>query len=138
MTTPDPKSPISTNPIPTDRELTILQVLWDRGEATVREVYEALRDDLPIVQNTVQAFLRTMTEKGLVAFRAEGRSFVYRAVGEPNATRRGLLGRVLDRAYDGAIDQLVEGAVGISPPTREERDRIRALLDRLEAEEGGQ
>ena len=126
-----------TDPVPTDRELTILQVLWDRGEATVRQVYEALRDDLPIVQNTVQAFLRTMAEKGLVSFRSEGRSFVYRATSEPDATRRGLLGRVLNRAYDGAIDQLVEGAVGISPPTREERDRIRALLDRLEAEEGG-
>lgn len=137
MTTPDPKNPVPASPVPTDRELTILQVLWDRNEATVREVYEALRDDLPIVQNTVQAFLRTMTEKGLVAFRTEGRSFIYRAVGEPDATRRGLLGRVLDRAYDGAIDQLVEGAVGISPPTREERDRIRALLDRLEAEEAG-
>lgn len=123
------------NPIPTDRELSILQVLWDRGEATVRQVYEALRDDIPIVQNTAQAFLRTMAEKGLVTFRTEGRSFVYQAAIEPDVTRRGLLGRVLDRAYDGAIDQLVEGAVGIAKPTREERNRIRALLDRLEAEE---
>lgn len=127
-----------TSAVPTDREFTILRVLWDRGEATVRQVYEALREDLPIVQNTVQAFLRTMAEKELVTFRTEGRSFVYRAAIEPDATRRGLLGRVLDRAYDGAIDQLVEGAVGLSRPTREERDRIRALLDRLEAEEDGQ
>ncbi|MEM1450676.1 MAG: BlaI/MecI/CopY family transcriptional regulator [Planctomycetota bacterium] len=122
-------------PVPTDRELTILRVLWARGEATVREVYEALRDDLPIVQNTVQAFLRAMADKGLVTFRTEGRSFVYRATVEPETTRRGLLGRVLDRAYDGAIDQLVEGAVGIQRPSRDERDRIRALLDRLDASE---
>ena len=45
---------------PTERELDILKVLWDRGEATVRDVYEELRQRLPIVQNTVQAFLRTM------------------------------------------------------------------------------
>ncbi|MEM6571968.1 MAG: BlaI/MecI/CopY family transcriptional regulator, partial [Planctomycetota bacterium] len=70
-------------PVPTDRELTILRVLWGRGEATVRDVYEALRDDLPIVQNTVQAFLRAMADKGLVTFRTEGRSFVYRATVEP-------------------------------------------------------
>ena len=47
-------------PQPTERELAILKVLWDRGEATVQEVYRTLRDELPIVQNTVQAFLRTM------------------------------------------------------------------------------
>ena len=122
-------------PVPPARELTILRVLWGRGEATVRDVYEALRDDLPIVQNTVQAFLRAMADKGLVTFRTEGRSFVYRATVEPETTRRGLLGRVLDRAYDGAIDQLVEGAVGIQRPSRDERDRIRALLDRLDASE---
>ncbi|MEM9382207.1 MAG: BlaI/MecI/CopY family transcriptional regulator [Planctomycetota bacterium] len=122
-------------PIPTDRELTILRVLWARGEATVREVHEALRDDLPIVQNTIQAFLRSMADKGLVSFRTEGRSFVYRSAVAPEATRRGLLGRVLERAYDGAIDQLVQGAVDLQAPSREERQRIRALLDRLDAGE---
>ncbi|MBM4063491.1 MAG: BlaI/MecI/CopY family transcriptional regulator, partial [Planctomycetes bacterium] len=49
-------------PEPTDRELLLLKVLWDRGEATVREVYEALRGEVPIVQNTVQAFLRLMEQ----------------------------------------------------------------------------
>ena len=46
---------------PTDRELDVLKVLWSREEATVRQVYEVLREELDIVQNTVQAFLRTMT-----------------------------------------------------------------------------
>lgn len=121
--------------VPTDRELTILRALWARKEATVRQVYEDLREDLPIVQNTVQAFLRTMADKGLVTFRKEGRTFVYRPAVAPEATRQGLLGRVLERAYDGAIDQLVAGAVGIRPPSRDERERIRELLDRLEMEE---
>ena len=56
----------SVPPEPTERELQILKVLWEQGEASVRQVYEALRDELPIVQNTVQAFLRTMEAKGLV------------------------------------------------------------------------
>ncbi len=72
---------------PTGRELAILKVLWVRGEATVREVYEALRDDLGIVQNTVQAFLRTMTDKGLVEHRTVGRSFVYRATVERHSLK---------------------------------------------------
>ena len=75
---------------PTPRELAILKVLWDRGEATVRHVYEALRQDLPIVQNTVQAFLRTMEDKGLVSHRTEGRTFVYRATTPRDATSKNL------------------------------------------------
>ena len=117
---------------PTKRELAILKVLWDRGEATVREVWEDLAAELPIVQNTVQAFLRTMTEKGLVTHRTEGRSFVYRATVTPEATRGTLLERVLQRAYDGALDRLVEGAIGLKRPSAEEIARLRELLDRAE------
>lgn len=120
-----------TAPVPTDRELAILKVLWRRGEATVRQVYEELRDELPIVQNTVQAFLRTMTEKGLVTHRTEGRTFVYRAAVAPEPTRRELLHRVLERAFDGAVDRLVAGALDLRPPSPEELARLRELLDEL-------
>ena len=124
-------------PDPTDRELALLKVLWDREEASVRQIYEALREDLPIVQNTVQAFLRTMTHKGLVTYRTEGRSFVYRAAIEPDATRRGLLERVLTSAYDGALDQLVEGAMSIKAPSQEELDKLQSLLTRMQAQAKG-
>jgi len=119
-------------PEPTERELRVLRVLWRHGEATVRQVYEELRDELGIVQNTVQAFLRTMTEKGLVTFRRDGRTFVYRAVALPLETRRRLLDRVLDHAFDGALDQLVASAVASRPPTTAECARLRQLLDAIE------
>ena len=111
-------------------------MLWKHGEATVRTVYEDLRDELPIVQNTVQAFLRTMTEKGLVTYRTEGRSFVYRAAVPAETTRGNLLERVLQRAYDGALDRLVEGAIGLKPPSAEELARLRSLLDAVERDHG--
>ncbi len=122
-------------PTPTDRELAILDVLWSRGEATVRAVYEELRQELPIVQNTVQAFLRTMTEKGLVTYRVEGRSFVYRAALSPDEGRGSVLNRVLTRAYDGAIDRLVAGAISLKRPSSEELARLRELLDEVEREQ---
>ena len=121
-------------PPPTDRELAILDVLWEHEEATVRTVYEVLRKELPIVQNTVQAFLRTMTEKGLVTYRSEGRSFVYRAAVSPETARGSLLERVLQSAYDGAVDRLVEGAFGLRKPSPEELARVRRLLDDLEGD----
>jgi predicted transcriptional regulator len=113
---------------PTRRELAILKVLWDRGEASVREVHEALRDEIPIVQNTVQAFLRTMESKGLVTHRTEGRTFIYRPTREKDQTSRRLLSGLLDKVFDGAIDQLVESALSLRSPTPEELARLRALV----------
>ena len=120
---------------PTERELQILKVLWDRGEATVREVHEDLRH-LPIVQNTVQAFLRIMEGKGLVAHRTAGRSFVYRALRKRERTTKELLSGVLDGVFDGALDALVTSAFALKPPNAAELDRLRELLAKHEARRG--
>lgn len=120
---------------PTRRELMILKVLWDRGEASVREVHDALRDDIPIVQNTVQAFLRTMEAKGIVTHRVDGRTFVYRPVRPKEQTSRKLLSGLLDRVFDGALDQLVASALSLRAPTPEELERLRTLVS--ESEEAG-
>ena len=121
-------------PTPTERELQILKVLWDRGEASVREVYEAMRaaaaegGGAPIAQNTVQAFLRTMEDKGLVRHRTEGRTFIYQPVHRPQDTKQKLVSRVLHRVFDGALDQLVQSALSLGRPTDEELDRLEALI----------
>ncbi|MCA8954062.1 MAG: BlaI/MecI/CopY family transcriptional regulator [Planctomycetes bacterium] len=124
---------MSELPEPTERELRILKVLWARGEGTVREVYEALRDEVPIVQNTVQAFLRTMEDKGLVTHRSEGRTFVYRAVMSGERTKKNLLGGLLDSVFDGALDQLVASALQAKKPSRDELARLRQLLAEAES-----
>lgn len=125
---------------PTNRELEILKILWERGEASVREVYEAMRaQDLPIAQNTVQAFLRTMEEKkGLVRHRAEGRTFIYRPVLRREDNKRRMLSRVLHRVFDGAIDQLVQSALSLRSPTPEELAKLEAILaDAAKGKPGG-
>ena len=122
---------------PTERELQILKVLWERGEATVREVYEVLREELPIVQNTVQAFLRTMEAKGLVRHRTAGRSFVYRPVHQDHRTKKTMVQSLLDAAFDGAVDQLVASAFQARPPSRAEIDRLKELLAQAERDAKG-
>jgi predicted transcriptional regulator len=116
------------DPTPTERELEILKVLWDRGEATVRAVYEEMSRHAPIVQNTVQAFLRTMEDKGLVTHRLEGRTFIYKPVLKPQDTKQKLVSRVLHRVFDGAIDQLVQSALSLRKPTDEELAKLEALI----------
>ena len=113
---------------PTERELEILKILWDRREATVREVYDEMSRHAPIVQNTVQAFLRTMEDKGLVKHRLEGRTFVYQPLLRPQDTKQKLVSRVLHRVFDGAIDQLVQSALALRKPTPEELAKLEALI----------
>jgi predicted transcriptional regulator len=126
-----------TAPEPTERELQILKVLWERGEATVREVYEALRDDVPIVQNTVQAFLRLMEEKGLVSHRTEGRTFVYRPTSSGARTKKDLLSGLLANVFDGALDELVASALAAKKPSASELARLRELLEQAQRQRGG-
>tara|TARA_R110002096_G_scaffold139452_3_gene293805 strand:- start:3765 stop:4208 length:444 start_codon:yes stop_codon:yes gene_type:complete len=122
---------------PTDGELEILKVLWDLGEGSVRQVHAELGADRGIVQSTVQAFLRTMEAKGLVDHRTVGRSFLYRAVRGREETERGLVGGLLDRAFDGAIDQLVARAFDVQQPPAAALRQLRQLLDHAEARERG-
>ena len=119
-------------PNPTKRELAILRILWDLQEATVRQVYEEARKDHPIVQNTVQAFLRTMEQKGLVTHRSEGRAFIYRPVLPKDKAGRRLLSGLLDQVFDGAVDQLVQSALSLRRPSKSELDRLRALVREVE------
>ena len=122
-------------PLPTDRELAILQVLWDREEATARQIHEDLAKDLPIVQNTVQTFLRVLLAKGLVSFRREGRQFIYKAEVDPEPTQQGLLNRVLEDVYRGSVDQLVAGALSLRSLDRSEIEGLQKLLSELEERE---
>lgn len=121
-------SPMTAEPTPTERELEILKILWQSGEATVREVHRQISRSLPMVQNTVQSFLRTMEEKGLVRHRVEGRTFIYRPVLPRDKTNQRLVSRLLQRAFDGAVDQLVQSVLSLEQATPEELARLEALI----------
>ncbi|MHC4400589.1 MAG: BlaI/MecI/CopY family transcriptional regulator [Planctomycetota bacterium] len=119
---------MTTEPSPTERELELLKILWERGEATVREVYEEIRRRLPLAQNTVQSFLRTMEEKGFVRHRVDGRTFIYQPVFPREQTNQRLVSRLLERAFDGAVDQLVQSALSLRQPTPDELAKLEALI----------
>ena len=120
---------------PTDRELDILKILWSRGESTVREVYEQLREEAPIVQNTVQSLLRTMEQKGLVAHRLKKRAFVYRPRNQKDQTVRGMAGRLLDSVFGGAMDQLVDCLFSHRRPNEHELRRLEELVEAAKAKD---
>src|SRR5215510_12275903 len=92
---------------PTEREMEILKILWEMGEASVRQVFDVMRAREDIAQNTVQTFLRIMADKGLVSHKVDGRTFIYK----PNYSREKSVSRFIDRVFDGAVNELVMNAI---------------------------
>ena|SRR5215212_8727214 len=121
-------------PRPTDAELAILRVLWDRGASTVREVHEALATAQDTGYTTVLKLLQIMTDKGLVLRDESQRAHVYRARVSAQRTQRQLLADLMDRAFGGSSAQLVVQALSGRKTSTKELNEIRSLLDRLEGE----
>ena len=109
---------------PTERELEILKILWSRGTATVREVYEEMRLTDNIAKTTTQTISRLMEDKGLVKHRTQGRSFVY----EPLYSRQRTLSRFLNRIFDGAVDQLMVNALKVKRLSDEEMAALEDII----------
>jgi predicted transcriptional regulator len=121
-----------SSPRPTDGELAILHVLWQRGPSTVREVHEQLARAPRIGYTTVLKLLQIMTEKGLVARDESQRSHVYEPRVSEEAAQRQLVSDLLDKAFRGSASQLVMRALAAKPASADELSEIRRLLKQLE------
>jgi len=121
-------------PRPTDAELAILSVLWERGPSTVRDVHDELSRTQATGYTTVLKLLQIMTEKGLVVRDESQRAHIYEARHSEQRTQRQLLGDLLDRAFGGSPAKLVMQALSGRKTSAEELSAIRELLDRLEGE----
>jgi predicted transcriptional regulator len=121
-----------TSSRPTDAELSILRVLWDRGPSTVREVHERLSATQETGYTTVLKFMQIMHEKGLVARDDRNRAHIYVAAVSEEAVQTNLVRSLLERAFKGSAETLVLRALSIKPSTPEELAAIRAILDNLE------
>lgn len=119
---------------PTDAELAILQVLWDSGPSTVREVHDKLTHSGKIGYTTVLKTLQIMTDKGLVRRDESQRAHVYEARRSQEQTQKRLLGDLLERAYRGSAGKLVVQALSSKRASKEEIEEIRKLLDQMSGE----
>ena len=117
---------------PTDLELEILKVLWDRGPSTVSQVREVMELTRPIAYTTVLKTLQVMTEKQLVVPDRSQRAYIYQAKESHSTVARRLVGDLLHRVLDGSTPQLVLHALAHRKAKPEELDEIRRLLDEAE------
>lgn len=117
-------------PKPTEGELELLRVLWEKKSATVRELYEAVNQDRPVVYTSVLKLLQIMTEKGLVRRDEESKAHIYRANVTQEATQDRFLKDLSQRLFAGSAAQLALHALAMESASEEELQEIRQLLEK--------
>jgi BlaI family transcriptional regulator, penicillinase repressor len=116
----------------TPRELAIMQVVWEQGNVTVRDVHEALNRERKVAYTTVMTLMGILTTKGFLTRRESERAYVY----SPTRPRQQVVGRLVrdfvDRVFDGAAHPLLLHLVRHEKLTPAERKELRRLIDTLE------
>ncbi len=123
------KTAIPEQPAPTDAELGVLRVLWDRGASTVREVFDVIAGGKAVGYTTVLKQMQVMHQKGLLTRSERFRSHVYEPAVERSVTQRQLASTILQQAFDGSARGLLQSALAGRKVDATELDEIRALLD---------
>lgn len=118
----------------TPPQLEILRVLWQRTEATVIEIHQALRSERELAMTTVATLLSRLEKRGLVAYRTEGRQYVYRAVLQQQDARQHVLGEVTKGLFAGDVPTMVSQLLSSHEMRPGDLARVRELIDAKEQE----
>ena len=119
---------------PTDRELTILRILWDNGPSTVRQVNEAMNEDENTGYTTTLKLMQIMAEKGLVRRDDSQFKHIYRPALTEEKAQKQLVGDLLERAFSGSAEKLVMRALSAKKVSAKELASIRKMLDEFEGQ----
>ena len=112
-----------------DLQLRIMKVVWDRREATVAEVLDALDDaDTSLAYTTIATMLRKMEVRGLVSHRAEGRSFIYAPEVAAKDVSRSMADHLVDRLFEGSLFEAVNHLLTTREVSRDELRQLEKLI----------
>jgi predicted transcriptional regulator len=120
---------------PTESELEILRVLWEKGPSTVRLVNETLNQEKVTGYTTTLKLMQIMAQKGIVTRDETSRTHVYKPAIERIKVQETLLNKLVDAAFSGSASQLVMQALGQGKTSKAELEEIKKLIEQLE---GGQ
>ncbi len=117
---------------PTDSELEILNILWEKGPSTVRDVHEVLERSKEAGYTTTLKLMQIMHDKKLLVRDETARSHVYTANISQQKTQGQLVKKFIDNVFNGSASQLVMQALGNHKANKKELDEIRNLLAEME------
>lgn len=115
-------------------QLAIMRVIWNRGEATVSDVREALREDRGLALTTVATMLKRLEARGIVGHRMDGRQFVYRALVTEDLVKRTMVGELTSRLFRGDPLALVSHLITEHEIDPDELPRLARLIDEAAAD----
>lgn len=118
-------------PKPTESELEILQILWQKGQATVREVHEEITQVKEAGYTTTLKIMQIMAEKGLVVRNEDSRTHIYQAAVQEEDMQKTLLDKFIDTTFRGSAMKLVMQALGNHQTSPEELAEIQRLIDAM-------
>ena len=116
----------------TRQELTIMKIVWKLGNATVRDVYEALREHRKIAYTTVMTMMRIMEGKGHLSKWQEGRAYVYKSTHPKQQVVKGMVREFVDRVFEGSSEALVSEALEDCGIPAADRKRIKQMIQKKE------
>lgn len=125
-------SPNKHLPKPTEKELEILRIVWEKGPISVKDVHELLGGDVANGYTTILKLMQIMHEKGHLARQKAGKLHLYKAVVSQENTQQQLLDRMIDTVFSGSAADLVMSALGNRKSSKDELQAIREYLDQLE------
>ena len=120
---------------PTEKELEILQILWNKGPVAVKDVHDEMGGEESNGYTTILKLMQIMHEKGLVTRQKSGKLHLYKAVPTQENTRQQMLDKMINTIFQGSASQLVMSALGTNKSSKEELQRIRQYLEKLEGGE---
>lgn len=124
-------------PLPSDAQWDVMNIIWQRGEATVGEVWQAFSVRRPVARNTVLTLVARLEEKGWLRRRAEGNVLRYSATVPRQTALRQIARRLVDTAFQGSAEGLIMTLLDDSDLSQGESDRIRAMLEKARREKKG-
>ena len=116
-------------PRPTEAELELLNMLWENGPATVRDLHQAISVKRAIGYTSVLKLLQIMTDKGLVEREESGKAHIYRPVGTRQQTQSQMVRDMSERVFSGSAAALAMHALSTQPVSDQELDELRRLIE---------
>ena len=116
----------------TELQLAILRVIWDRSEATVQDIWEALHAERGLAQTTVATMLSRLERRGVVTRRAQARQYQYRAAVTEQEVQHSMVGELTERLFDGDVTALVQHLLSGEDVSPGDIAKIRDMIARVE------
>ena len=119
----------------TELQLAILRILWERGEATVQDIWEALHPERGLAQTTVATMLSRLERRAVVTRQAQARQYHYKAAVTEEEVQHSMVGELTERLFDGDVTALMQHLLSGSDVSPGDLAKIRAMIERAEPQE---